>query len=328
MPYKMGSESAKDLARVLNVMRVHPDGEYVPKIGHVVINWGTGRTPDWMPRAAARSVRVLNNPSKVSVAGNKLSALQALSSAGVAVPQFTTNTATAEEWVRSGSTVVERHELRGNSGAGIRIVNLDDQSMASNVTYAPLYTKFIPKTAEFRVHVFRGEVIDYIEKKKKLADNRPANFNKYVSSINLGWVFSRTDVRDMPEVRQIAIQAVAALGLDFGAVDIVFYEGRPYVLEVNTAPGVSGTTLVKYANAFRRYMGASDLSASEQSAIIAQSGEVQQTRAATTASVAPSTAPPVSRPVSVSPANLDEVVLKLDRATALKLKALLASVSA
>lgn len=258
-PFKMGSESAKDLAELLDISRVRPDGDYVPKIGHKVLNWGNSRTPDWDSRATQRGVTLLNKPSAVNVASNKLLAFQALQAAGIAIPKFTTDITTAQTWFRTGNTVVERHELRGNSGDGIRIVNLDDPEMPNDIQRAPLYTRFIPKTAEFRVHVFRGEVIDYIEKKKVLAEQRGENFNKYISSINCGWVFSRTDVRDMPEVRNLAIRAVNALGLDFGAVDVVYENGLPYVLEVNTAPGLQGTTLVKYANAFRKYMGQPDL---------------------------------------------------------------------
>ncbi len=258
-PYKVGSESATDLAELLDIFRIKAEGTYVPKIGHKVINWGNGRTPAWATLASQRGVTILNKPTAVNIASNKLTAFQTLQAAGVAIPKFTTTFATAQEWLRAGFTVVERHELRGNSGEGIRIVNNTDSDMPSDLQSAPLYTKFIAKTNEFRVHVFRGEVIDYIEKKKVLADRRPANFNKYISSVNFGWVFSRTDVRDMPEVRAIAIKAVAALGLDFGAVDIVYENGLPYVLEINTAPGLSGTTLVKYANTFRKYMGQPDL---------------------------------------------------------------------
>lgn len=254
-PYKVGSESATELANMLDVMRVKPDGTYVPKIGHKVINWGMAKIPNWSDLATRRGVTMLNKPNAVNIAANKLTALQALKAAGVKIPEFTTDYYEAMRWLNDHKVVVERHELRGNSGEGIRIVTLDDPEMQTRLERAPLYTKFIPKTTEFRVHVFQGQVIDYIEKKKKLADQRPANFNKYISSINCGWVFQRTNILDLPEVRQIAIKAVAALGLDFGAVDIVYCDGLPYVLEVNTAPGLSGETLIKYANAFRRFMG-------------------------------------------------------------------------
>jgi len=52
----------------------------------------------------------------------------------------------------------------------------------------------------------------------------------------------------------VALAAVSALGLDFGAVDIIYneHENQYYVLEVNTAPGLEGTTVEKYAEAFAK----------------------------------------------------------------------------
>ncbi|MNY81884.1 hypothetical protein D3C86_2236870 [compost metagenome] len=47
--------------------------------------------------------------------------------------------------------------------------------------------------------------------------------------------------------------AVNALGLDFGAADVIWNDHRKqaFVLEVNTAPGLTGTTLEKYAKALK-----------------------------------------------------------------------------
>jgi RimK-like ATP-grasp domain len=318
-PYKMGSESATELSTLLNVMRVKPDGNYIPKLGHKVINWGNGRSPNWSDMAYRRNVSILNKPPAVNIAANKLTALQALKNAGVRVPEFTTDYYEAMHWLNNMSVVVERHELRGNSGDGIRIVTLNDDEMEIALQYAPLYTKYIPKTAEFRVHVFKGEVIDYIEKKKKLEGQRDATFNKYISSINCGWVFSRTNVRDIPEVRQIAIRAVAALGLDFGAVDIVFADGLPYVLECNTAPGLSGITLVKYANAFLGFMGQPNLPAHVIATIPGAEGYAN-------AAVQP--ARPIADFNAVDnggPMN-EYVTLRIDRGTAIRLRTLLANI--
>jgi hypothetical protein len=318
----MGSESAKDLANVLNIKRVKPDGGYVPKIGHTVINWGSGSNPNWIDTATRRNVTILNKPTAVRVASNKLSALTKLRENGIAVPEFTTSMAVADRWLDDGATVVERHVLNGNSAEGVRIVNLDDPEMPSELRFAPLYTKFIPKSREFRIHVFRGKVIDYVEKKKMSSDRRPENYNKYICSNELGWVFCRSDVRDISEVRQIAINAVRALGLDFGAVDVVYYEGTPYVLEVNTAPGIMGTTLNRYVNTFREFLGLPALNLADETV----STSVGSIPTGSSESIAPVTS---ARPTSfAAPSALVEenVTLTIDRATARKLQALLSQI--
>lgn len=316
-PYNMGSESAKQLAEVLQVKRVRSDGNFVPKHFMHVLNWGNSENPDWIERAYARSVPILNKPSAVNIAANKLSTFRQLHAAGIPIPEFTTVQSTAQDWLNSGATVMERHILRGNSGDGIRIVNLDDEDVENYLTHAPLYTKFINKTAEFRVHVFRGEVIDIVQKKKVTTDRRTETFCKYISSTHRGWVFARQNILDTPELRNIAIRAVSALGLDFGAVDIVYLDNRYYVLEVNTSPGLAGTTLVRYANAIRRYMGQPNLSDDVVTRLTSQesSGLTTTSPAAVSASVG----------VNV-PRQSDDVILRLDRQTALKLRSLLATI--
>ena len=67
-----------------------------------------------------------------------------------------------------------------------------------------------------------------------------------------GFIFQIEDF-DLPEDCETqAIAAVEALGLYFGAVDVVYNgrEKKAYVLEVNSAPGLSGTTLDKYVEVF------------------------------------------------------------------------------
>lgn len=315
LPYKMGSESAKDLAGLLDCLRVRADGDYTPKHLQTVCNWGYSGTPVWMERARARGVRILNKPSAVNVAAHKLNALQALQAAGVSVPKFTTDINTAKTWLRTGHTVVERHELRGNSGAGIRIVNLDDPDMDKEINHAPLYTQFINKTAEFRVHIFNGEVIDYIEKRRVSSERRDESFNKYISSVECGWTFCRTNIREISEVKELAIKAVKVLGLDFGAVDIVYFDNRAYVLEVNAAPGLAGTTLVKYGNALRKIMGQPDLPSHTTQSLMDN---------VTTHRVS---SPGVAARVAEVDNTMNEIVtLRIDRGTARKLSALLAQV--
>lgn len=78
-----------------------------------------------------------------------------------------------------------------------------------------------------------------------------------VRNLNSGWVYSvnfepqETDPINL--IKGVALDAVGAAGLDFGAVDIIVDKktNTPRVLEVNTAPGLdeNGSAVNAYANA-------------------------------------------------------------------------------
>lgn len=249
-PYKIGSKSAKVLAKTLGTTRVYSDGKYVPKRKHVVINWGNSKLPDWWYLVDRRNVVVLNEPKSVRIAKDKLETLKVLRDHDINVPKFTTDMDAAIRWIEYDECkVMCRTLLSSHSGKGIVVAKeLED------LVDAPLYTQYVKKTHEFRVHVFRGEVIDYVQKKKKAGfEDR----NKYVRSVENGWVFCRDDIEVRDDVKTIAVDAVNVLGLDFGAVDVVLgHDGEVYVLEVNTAIGMEGTTIVKYKQAFDDYLEA------------------------------------------------------------------------
>lgn len=242
LPYKRYSKSAKALRMSLGMKVVHPD--LSPKGRDSVLNWGCAKSK---PNAVCK---FFNQPEKVTIAVNKLSSFKALKDAGVNVPEFSTRVEDAKAWIENDYKVLARYLLRGHSGRGIKIVDCLDNLPGD----APLYVRYYRKKHEFRVHVVNGEVIDYVEKKKRNGVDA-ASFNKYIRSYDNGWVFCRDDIVDIPEIRAEAIKAVNALGLDFGAVDIIWTKSnKAMVLEVNSAPALSGTTLVKYTEAIRNLM--------------------------------------------------------------------------
>jgi glutathione synthase/RimK-type ligase-like ATP-grasp enzyme len=114
-----------------------------------------------------------------------------------------------------------------------------------------LYVEYIKKKEEYRVHVAFGHIID-VQRKGRNRDVPDEDVNWQVRNHGNGFIYMRGGV-DIPDCcRSLALAAVESLGLDFGAVDVIWneHEDRWYVLEVNTAPGLSGTTLEKYADAF------------------------------------------------------------------------------
>ena len=90
------------------------------------------------------------------------------------------------------------------------------------------------------------------QRKARRLDVPDEEVNWKVRNHDNGFIFQIEDF-DLPEdCEKQAIAAVEALDLDFGAVDVVYNgkEQKAYVLEVNSAPGLSGTTLDKYVEVF------------------------------------------------------------------------------
>lgn len=113
---------------------------------------------------------------------------------------------------------------------------------------ADFYVKKEDIVEEWRAHVFlstKGNM--RILRTAKKVQNRP-DAHSWVRSHRLGWKLSY--VGGLSDVgKQIARDALRALHLDFGAVDIGFRkEGDPFILEVNTCPGLEGKTINLYVN--------------------------------------------------------------------------------
>ncbi len=247
-PYSARSKSAKALSEALSVPLVRSADH--PRTAHLfsVVNWGSGGNANG-----------LNKPSAVSKAVNKVSTFTYLKSAGVRTPDWTTNREEAKQWFREGATVMCRTKIYGHSGQGIIIRKPED---GLDIPSAPLYTKFVDKDKEYRVHVFNGKVID-CRVKQRATDGRAITSNHICTHTN-GYVFNFATAPD--DVAKQAIAAVKALGLDFGAVDVMAKVVRQYantidghtdayVLEVNTAPGIQGSTINAYVKAIRDYYG-------------------------------------------------------------------------
>lgn len=244
--YNENSEGAKALGAILGAKRIKHNGStYVPGPNKSIINWGDSQMPQ-----ALRASKVINSPNVVGVFTNKLKFFELIGE-GVRTPDWTTDAAEAIGWMNDNKTIVVcRKVLTGHSGAGIVIAETPNQVVA-----APLYTKYVPKKEEYRVHFVGGKIID-VQQKKMRDGFKDANFK--VRSHANGFVFCRGGVAPPADVIAQAEATIAATGLDFGAIDIVYNEkqGKAYVLEVNTAPGLEGETVQKYAQAFKEFLNA------------------------------------------------------------------------
>lgn len=238
--YMKGSKSVKGLKDALGATVIKREGSKFKGAGtKKVINWGCSTLPDEVLKC-----NIINHPSAVTVASNKLKAFNEMDEL-VNIPEYTTVRADAEAWIDQGSVVVCREKLTGHSGEGIVIASTKDE-----MVNAPLYVKYIKKNHEFRVHVFNGEVMD-VQRKARKMDVPDDAVNWQVRNLAGGFIFAREGFETPEGVVEESVAAVNALGLDFGAVDVIYNDksGEAYVIEVNCAPGLTGTTLDNYAAA-------------------------------------------------------------------------------
>lgn len=229
-----------------------------PRRGDVVVNYGSSNCPLTQP--ADGNYTVLNNAPNIATATNKRSFFRAIQAhneanptAHVPLPDWTESSTVAQSWVGEGSTVYSRATLQGHSGEGIGV---HSSNTNPTVARANLYTKGIEGARrEYRIHVFKGEVILVQKKQRRSGWRENPDYSDTVRNLDGGWVFGVSTANPSNEVRTAAINAIAACGLDFGAVDILAKgqqgrESEVYVLEVNTAPGQGGdTTTERYVAA-------------------------------------------------------------------------------
>ena len=189
--------------------------------------------------------------------------LAAFRAAGLRTPEYTINLPQARAWVEEGSIVFGRMLLhtRGNDICLPGARNLRGH-YSRRWEGSEWWSRYIPPTEEWRIHVFDGRVIA----RGKKIQTSPPHRDAPVRNINNGWTF---DFRsDPPEgIRRVARQAVEALGYPAGAVDILQVDTNDptapegvrrefYVLEVNRVPALTCPyTLGAWASAIERYLG-------------------------------------------------------------------------
>ena len=161
---------------------------------------------------------------------NKYAQLERLREKGISVPPFS----------RTGENL--KFPLLGRKfhhvgGKDIVPILGKDVEWPARQRQSDFFTQYIPRQREYRVWAFRRTVKAVYEKVLK----HPEQLGKRVGA-NYDNGFAFDIAPGTPEaLRAIGAKAVDALGLDFGAENILQgFDGAYYVLEVNTAPGVEG----------------------------------------------------------------------------------------
>lgn len=241
-PYASGSESAKLLSERLDAMRIKlQNSSFVNAPDKIILNWGNSNCP-------YQGANVLNQPSAIRQTVDKLKFFRLMMQKGLSgyLPNYFTN---REDIPDEAFPIFCRTTTTGLDGAGIVIA-----SKRSELVAATLYTSFLKDTTEYRVTIFKDTVTDVQTKLPRIGENA----HPMIRTFGNGWGFQRKAVLAVVEAKIVAASkaALSAAGLDFGGVDVLFNHttGRACVLEVNTAMGLEGDALDRFAKAVEGYV--------------------------------------------------------------------------
>lgn len=262
LPYKLGSGTAKALANLLSCLRIHHDpakSKYQSLSGEdLIYNFGNSHLGyTWMDKMYNKGF-VLNHPSAIVNASHKKKFFATVQEGidlgnlpNTMLPAWTLNKLKACDMIDQGK-VYCRTLTRANKGRGIVVAHAPEE-----IVNAPLYVQGIMDAKrEYRVHVFKGKVIDLVA--KVIPSGEGDNVNNDIRNHDNGWVFARSAVTIPDSIRAklsaSAIELCNYIHLDVGAIDMIRdMDDNIYVLEANTAPGMEGTTLERYAEALVAY---------------------------------------------------------------------------
>jgi hypothetical protein len=254
-PYKLGSRGAKALRDKLRDRDVKCwTLQRAPKSMHaLIVNWGSSGI-DY----PLEGKHVVNHPSQVALMSNKVKFFEATKGSDDTVV-WTRDHDTALEW---GTKVFARTKVEASGGEGIVVFDPETDSLET-LPRAPLYTRYVPKTHEYRLHLARGLnhkgfTVMLVQRKVFVkTPERPAPLDWKVRSHANGFIFQaypmvNVEMRVPAVVMEAAGRVMAGYfpDLHFAALDVMYHDKhrKAYVIEGNTAPGLENDTINVYAD--------------------------------------------------------------------------------
>lgn len=238
-PYTQHSAGSIMLAEELDGKRVKlHDSHYTHKPENILINWGNGNCP--YPTALNPSTAILGVIDKVKF-------FKTLYGTGLIPPvAFSLQEAKAN----LSFPIVCRTLTEEKDGEGIVIAD-----KATDLVSAKLYTQYIDKTSEYRIHMGRnqqGEIIVICRQKKYLTEAFKGDKRVWTGS-ETKLAYIETAVAPVIAVARAAFEKFPEL--TFGAFDIVYNNSTEtaYVLEINSAPMMNTDTTKAYGDFFRTF---------------------------------------------------------------------------
>ena len=211
----------------------------------------------------------LNSREMVRTASNKKAARRTFEEQGIPAPELFMRGSDVTSFPVVGRTSYH------SKGQGFWFCKDKREVSRAVKAGATHFMEFVPNTREYRVHTFiKAKAMENDERKPEdyvsvkisekvwQGDGEP-DPREPQKNHEFGWTFLGPQNRreeELDVVRNVAKQAIAALQMDFGAVDVMYRvrNKRPYVLEVNSTPSLSddnADTCERYANRILKTLG-------------------------------------------------------------------------
>jgi glutathione synthase/RimK-type ligase-like ATP-grasp enzyme len=257
----------------------------------VLLSWGAKTSKDI---TLDKNIVVLNHPNAIRKNRNKLEALTLMSKAKVPVGKFITaeelggaktisfpmigrtkfhqggknfwlclTKSHAVAAVKEGAQYfqeympIEKEYRMHVFGENVFYAAVKTQSGDAQKSFVESHAEKIKNNAEKAGTAIDAKTVEYTL--EKIA-NRNQHSNPLLKSHAEGWVFKAVAVKDMTtavvlDLKKIAVAAVKAVGLNFGAVDCgVTEDGKVVVLEVNSGPSLEGTSLDQWLTQITQFI--------------------------------------------------------------------------
>ena len=204
-----------------------------------VVRWGCTST---IPHVNGESLPVINKASAIHATANKSGFRESFQETGsiFSIPSF------GSDWGDPTYPCVVRPSTHSR-GRNLYLCRTPSELDDAIAQCGPGWYagEYIPKVEEYRVYVVGERAVAVA--RKNVEDREAVAWNRALG----GCEFSNVRWGEWPlMVVKAGIEATNHLGLDFGGADVmVDKEGRPYVLEVNSAPS---HPLLDVESGFRR----------------------------------------------------------------------------
>lgn len=242
-PYSLRSISVVNLAIALGCKIIIPEkSDFQADESKVIINYGSLHPK--LLEYSKSGLRVINRTSVVERCMGKIGLLQTLKDRGVnTVPYFSNDSNSAFDEITQGNTLLG-FKLDWEKNKTIHTLHSKSVEKRLPLKY-DYYTQYVPKSEEYRVHVFAGNVIYAQVKRLRDKDNK----GKAVDKESVNWRIRTTEngfksipirIRDLPNdvIKQSELASRVIPNLTFGVLDVLYSKSKDQatVIGCNTHP--------------------------------------------------------------------------------------------